>query len=48
MEQNIFLEKYFKTIYYLYKPKNTLNILMTLLELTRGYLLQYQKKMLKK
>ena len=33
MEQNIFLQEYFKIIYYLYQLKNTLTILVKLVGL---------------
>ena len=47
MEQNIFPQEYFKIIYYLYQPKNTLNILVALLGFNRGNLMECQKKVLK-
>ena len=47
MEQNIFLQEYFKIIYYLYQLKNTLNILVALLGLKRENLMECQKKILK-
>ena len=39
MEQNIFLQEYFKIIYYFYQLKNTLNILVALLGLIYGTLM---------
>ena len=47
MEQNIFLQEYFKIIKYLYQLKNTLNVLLALLGLIRGNPVECQKKMLK-
>ena len=47
MEQNISDQEYLKIIEYLYKLKNTLNILVALLGLIRGNLMQFQKKILK-
>ena len=47
MEENIFLQEYFKTIKYLYQLKGTLNILKALLGLIRGKLMECQKKILK-
>ena len=47
MEQNIFLQEYFKIVWYLYQLKNTLNILLALIELNRVNLLESQKKVLK-
>ena len=47
MEQNKFLEEYFKIIQYLYQLKNTLNILVELLGSIRGNLMEFQKKILK-
>ena len=44
MEQNIFLQQYFKIIWYLYQLKNTLNTLVALLGLNRGNLIKYQQK----
>ena len=41
MEQNIFVQKYFKIIYCLYQLKNTLNILLALLGLNRGNLMEF-------
>ena len=38
---------YFKIIQYLYQLKNTLNILVALLESIRGNLMEYQEKILK-
>ena len=46
MEKNIFLQEYFKIIWYLYQLKNTLNILVALLELIRGNLMEFQKQIL--
>ena len=43
MEQNIFLQKYFKTIYYLYQLKSNLVILVALLGLIRENLMEFQK-----
>ena len=45
--QNTLLQEYFKIIKYLYQLKNTLNIFVALLELVRGNLVEYQKKILK-
>ena len=42
MEQNIFLQEYFKVIYYLYQLKNIFNILVALLGLIRRNLLECQ------
>ena len=47
MEQNNFLQEYFKIIKYLYQIKNTLNILLALLGLNRGNLMKFQKKVSK-
>ena len=47
MEQNMFLQEYFKIIYYLHQLKSTLNILLVLLELIGGNLMKCQKKILK-
>ena len=47
MEQNIFLEEYFKIILYLYKLKSALNILVVLPGLIRGNLMECWKKILK-
>ena len=44
---NIFLQEYFKVIYYLYQLKNTLNILEPLFRLVCGNLMEFQKKILK-
>ena len=44
MEQNVFLQEYFKIIWYLYQLKNTLNILLAPLGLNRGNLMECQKK----
>ena len=41
--KNIFLQQYFKIIYYLYQLKNTLNILVPLLGLIHGNLMECQK-----
>ena len=43
MEQNIFLEEYFKIIQYLYNLKNALNILVALLGLNSGNLMECQE-----
>ena len=43
MEQNIFLEEYFKIIKYLYNLKNALNILVALLGLNSGNLMECQE-----
>ena len=42
--QNIFLQEYFKIIYYLYQLKNPLNILVALLGLIRENLIEFQIK----
>ena len=47
MEQNIFLQGYFKIILYLYHLKNSLNILVALLKLTHWDLMEHEKKILK-
>ena len=47
MKRDAFLQEYFKSIQYLCELKNTLNILVGLLELNRGNLIEYQIKMLK-
>ena len=47
MEQNNFLQEYFKIIKYLYQIKNTLNILLALLGLNCGNLMKFQKKVSK-
>ena len=47
MDRNNFFQECFKIIDYLYQPKNTLNILVALLELIRGNLMEFQKKILK-
>ena len=47
MEQNIFLQEYFKIIQYLFLLKHKLNILLSLLGLNRGNLMECQKKVLK-
>ena len=47
MEQIIFLQEYFKIILYLYQIKNTLNILMALVEFIRGNLMECQNEVLK-
>ena len=47
MERKNFLPEYFKIICYLYHLKNTWNIFVALLELIRGNLSEYQKKILK-
>ena len=47
MEQNVFLQEYFKFVEHLYQLKNILNILVTLLGLIRGNLTKYQQKTLK-
>ena len=47
MEQNIFLQEYFKIIWYLHQLKNTLNILVALLGFIHGNLMECQKKILK-
>ena len=47
MEQNIFLQVYFKIICYLYQLKNTCNILVALPRLTRGNLMEFEKKIFK-
>ena len=47
MEQNIFLEQYFKIILYLYLLKNIFNILVALFGFIRGNLMEYEKKTLK-
>ena len=47
MEQNIFLQEYFKNYLYLYQLKNTLNILEALLALIHGNLMECWKKILK-
>ena len=47
MEQNIFLQEYYKIIQYLYQLKDTLKILVALLRLIRGNLMECQKKILK-
>ena len=44
---HIFLQEYFEIIYYQYQRKNTLNVLVELLGLTRGNLKEFQKKILK-
>ena len=41
MEENIFLQEYFKIIYDLYQLKNTLNILVALLQLIRGNIMKF-------
>ena len=48
MEQNIFLQEYFKIIKFLYQLIITLNILVALLGLNRGNLTECQKKKLLK
>ena len=48
MVQNIFLQEYFKIIYYLYQLKNTLNFLVVLLGLICENLMECKKKILKK
>ena len=48
MGQNIFLQEDFKISQYLYQLKNTINILVAVLELFRGNLMECQKKILKK
>ena len=47
MEQIIFFQEYFEINKYLYQLKNTLNILVALIELIRGNLMECQKKILK-
>ena len=47
MEQNIFLQEYFKIISYLCQLKSPLNFLVALLGLIRGNLMECQKKILK-
>ena len=47
MEQNIFLQEYFKIIKYLYQIKNTLNVLVASLGLIRENLMQCLKKIMK-
>ena len=47
MQQNIFLQEYFKITEYLNPLKNTLNILVALLGFLRGNLMECQKKILK-
>ena len=44
MEQNIFIQKYYKIILYLNQLKYTLNNFMLLLEFIRGNLMKCQKK----
>ena len=45
MEQNVFiLQEYVKIIYYLYQPKNTLNILVTILRFIRGNIMECRKR----
>ena len=40
MKENVFIYEYFKIIWYLHQLKNTLNILVALLGLTRGNLME--------
>ena len=47
MEQNIFLQRFFKITQCLCQLKNTFNILVALLGLIRENLMKYQKKILK-
>ena len=47
MEQNNFLQEYFKIIEYLYQLKNTTNTLVTLIRLICQNLMECQKKILK-
>ena len=47
MQENIFLQEYFKIIYF-HQPKNILNILVAVLGLIHGNLMECQKKILKK
>ena len=47
MEQNIFLQKYFKIVYYLYQLKSTLNFLVALVGLICGNSMERQKEILK-
>ena len=44
MEQNIFIQKYYKIILYLNQLRYTLNSFMLLLEFIRGNLMKCQKK----
>ena len=46
MTQNISFQEYYKIILYLYKLKNTLNILVALLAFIGGNLMECQKKVL--
>ena len=47
MEQNISIKEYCKIILYLYQLKNTLHILVVLLESIRENLIKCQRKVLK-
>ena len=47
MAQNIFLQEYYKTIYYLYQLINALNFLVAQLRFIPGNLMECQKKELK-
>ena len=47
MEQNISIQEYYKIILYLCQLKNTLNILVALLQFICGNLMECQKKILK-
>ena len=47
MAQNISIQEYFKIIQNLYQLRNTLNILVALLEFIRGNLMECQRKILK-
>ena len=44
MPRNIFLQEYFKMIWYLYQLKYKLHFLMALLEFILGNLMEYEKK----
>ena len=48
MKQNIFLYKYLKIILYLYQLKNSINILLALLEMNRENLMENLKNVLEK
>ena len=47
MAQNIFLQKYYKIMSYLYQLKNILNVLVAQLKFIRGNLKECQKKVWK-
>ena len=48
MKQNIFLYEYLKIILYLYQLKNSINILLALLEMNRENLMEHLKNVLEK